>query len=121
MQSQSFPKIATRSAVLEPWQQALSDARQVAKMALGDAASSVVAERHGDNYRGMIIGHTHDYIIQQIGRQAAAVIHSKDLFHTPDRGFPWPEVGRTYVIRYSRSQAIVREIRERLREQEVSR
>ena len=54
--------------------------------------------------------------IQQIGKQAAAVIHSKDLFHAPDREFPWPEVGRAFSIHYSRSHAVAREIREKLRE-----
>ena len=119
MQAQPMPRIPTRVAVLEPWQQSLSDARQMAKTVLGRAASTVVAARHSGIYRGVIIGHTPGYIIQQIGRQPNAVVHSKDLFHAPDRGLP--EVGRAFSIHYSPSHAVAREIRERLREEERSR
>jgi len=80
-----------------------------------------MAEHNSGIYRGVIIGHTRDYIIQQVGKQAAAVIHSKDLFSTPEQEFPWPEVGRAFSIHYSRSHAVVREIRERLREYGLSR
>lgn len=106
---------------LAHWQGSLNEARQVAKMALGQEASTVIAERNSGIYRGVIIGHTRDYIVQQIGKQAAAVIHAKDLFAAPEAGFPWPEVGHAVSIHYSGSHAIVREIRERVREQEVSR
>ena len=120
MQAQPIPKTPAKgtalSTALEPWQQSLSEARQIAKMVLGRAASTVMAEHNSGIYRGVIIGHTRDYIVQQIGKQAAAVLHSKDLFHAPDHEFPWPEVGRTFSIRYSRSQAAAREIREKLRE-----
>jgi len=116
MQAQPISKIPAKRAALEPWQQALSDARRIVKTVLGAAASTIVAERHSGIYRGVIIGQTRDYIIQQIGKQAAAVIHSKDLFHAPDREFPWPEVGRAFSIHYSRSHAVAREIREKLRE-----
>jgi hypothetical protein len=119
MHAQPIRKIPARSAVLEPWQQSLSDARHLAKTVLGSAASAVMAERHSGIYRGVIIGDTPDYIIQQIGRQPNAVIHSKDLFHAPGEDFP--EVGRAFSIHYSRSHAIAREIRERLREEERSR
>jgi hypothetical protein len=121
MRAQPISKASARAAALAPWQEALSEARQIAKMVLGKAASIVVAERNSGIYRGVIIGHTSDYIIQQIGRQAAAVIHSKNLFHARDGGFPWPEVGRAFSIHYSRSHAVARAIRERLREQELSR
>jgi len=121
MQAQPTPKTPAKGAALEPWQQSLIEARQIAKMVLGHQASAVVAERNSGIYRGVIIGHTRDYIIQQIGKQAAAVIHSKDLFHPSDREFPWPEVGRAFSIHYSRSHAVAREIRARLREQGLSR
>jgi hypothetical protein len=62
-----------KGAMLEAWQQSLSEARQIAKMVLGRAASTVVAERNRGIYRSVIIGHTRDYIIQQIGKQAAAI------------------------------------------------
>ena len=103
------------------WQQSLREAREIAKMVLGRAASAVVAERNSGIYRGVIIGHTRDYIIQQIGRQAAAVIHSKDLVQASGHDFPWPEVGRAFSIHYSRSHAVAREIRERLREHGLGR
>src|SRR5580704_13003431 len=109
------------SRKLARWQESLREARQVAKMALGQETSTEMAERNGGIYRGVIIGHTRDYIVQQIGRQAAAVIHSKDLFQSPDREFPWPEVGRRFSIHYSRSHAIAREIREKLREHGLTR
>ena len=106
---------------LTPWQQSLSDARQVAKMVLGREASVTMAEHNSGIYRGMIIGHTRDYIIQQIGKQAAAVLHPKDLFRAADHEFPWPAVGRAFSIHYSQSHAVAREIRERLREHGLSR
>jgi hypothetical protein len=109
------------SRKLAPWQQSLSEARQVAKMLLGHQASVGMAEHNSGIYRGPIIGHTRDYIVQQIGKRAAAVIHSKGLFHASDREFPWPEVGHTFSIHYSRSRAIAREIRERVREYGLSR
>jgi hypothetical protein len=121
MQAQPIPKIPAKGAVLDPWQQSLSDARRIVKTALGHAASTIVAERHSGIYRGVIIGHTRDYIIQQIGKQPNAVIHAKDLFRTPSREFPLPELGRMFSIHYSRSHAIAREIRDRLREEGRSR
>ena len=119
MQAQPIPRIPARGAVLEPWQRSLSDARDIAKTVLGPAAFTVVAERHSGIYRGVVIGDTPDYIIQQIGKQPNAVIHSKDLFPAPDRVFP--EVGRAFSIHYSRSHAVAREIRDRLREEVRSR
>ena len=103
------------------WQQSLREAHEIAKMVLGHAAFTTMAERQSGIYRGVIIGHTRDYIIQQIGRRAAAVIHSKDVFQAPDQEFPWPEVGRTFSIHYSQARAVAREIRERLREHGLSR
>jgi hypothetical protein len=121
MQAQAIPKIPAKAAALEPWQQALSDARRIVKTVLGRAASTIVAERHSGIYRGVVIGHTRDYIIQQIGKQPNAVIHFKGLFRAPNREVPWPEVGRAFSIYYSRSHAVAREIRQRLREEELSR
>lgn len=121
MQAQPISKNSAKGATLEPWQQALSDARRIVKAVLGAAASTIVAERHSGIYRGVIIGQTRDYIIQQIGKQPNAVIHFKDLFRAPSREFSLPEVGRAFSIHYARSRAIAREIRERLREEERSR
>jgi hypothetical protein len=121
MQAQPISKIPAKGAALEPWQQSLSDARRIVKAVLGAAASTIVAERQSGIYRGVIIGQTKDYIIQQIGKQPNAVIHFKDLFRTASREFSLPEVGRAFSIHYARSRAIAREIRERLRAEERSR
>ena len=110
---------ATRK--LKPWQQSLSDARRLAKMVLGDDDSVVMAEHDGGTYRGVIIGHTRDYIVQQLGREAAAVIHAKERFGEPGNAFSWPQVGQIVSINYAHSRAVVREIRERMRERELSR
>ena len=108
-----------KAAPLEPWQQSLLEARAVAKLALGREAGVKVAERHSGIYRGLIIGHTRDHVIQQIGNQTAAVIHAKDRFPTPQHPhqFPWPEVGRRVSIHYSQSRVVAREMRERTCEQ----
>jgi len=106
---------------LTAWQQSLSEARQVAKMILGRASSVAMAKHENGIYRGVIIGHTRDYIVQQIGKQAAAVIHSKEAFGGRQGQFPWPEVGQSVSIQYAQARAIVREIREHTYEQELSR
>ena len=106
---------------LTPWQQSLSEAQRLAKMVLGRAASVAMAE-HGDGtYRGMIIGQTRDYIVQQIGSGAQAVIHAKERFDQRGDAFPWPKVDHIVSIRYAHERAIIREIRERIQEQELSR
>jgi len=109
----------TKAAALAPWQQSLLEARAVAKMALGRESGVKVAERHSGIYRGLIIGHTRDHVIQQISNRAAAVIHAKDRFPAPEHPdqFPCPEVGHHVSIHYSQSRAVAREVRERLREQ----
>ena len=109
------------SRKLAPRQESLRQAHQVAKMALGQETSTVMAERSSGIYRGVIIGHTRDYIVQQIANPAAAAIHSKHLFRASEAEFPWPEVGHAVSIHYSGSHAIAREIRERAREQGLSR
>jgi hypothetical protein len=106
---------------LTPWQQSLSEAQRLAKMVLGRAASVVVAE-HGDGtYCGVIIGQTRDYIVQQIGTGARAVIHAKERFDRRGDAFPWPEVGHIVSIHYTHERAIVREVLERVQEQKLSR
>jgi hypothetical protein len=106
---------------LTPWQQSLSEARRLAKIVLGGGASVAMAEHGSGIYRGVIIGHTRDFIIQQIGRQSAAVIHAKERFDERGDAFPWPTVGQIVSIHYAHARATVREIRERTLEQEISR
>jgi len=112
-------KTPAKAAAIALWQQSLLEARAVAKMALGRQAGVQVAERHSGIYRGRIIGHTRDYIIQKMGKQAAAVVHAKDRFPTPQdpHQFPWPEVGHHVSIHYSQFRAVAREMRAREREQ----
>jgi hypothetical protein len=119
MQQPPTLKTPTKAAALAPWQQSLLEARAVAKMALGREAGVKVAERHSSIYRGLIIGHTRDHVIQQLGNRAVAVIHAKDRFPAPEHPdqFPWPEVGHHVSIHYSQSRAEAREVHERLREQ----
>ncbi|MBV9504855.1 MAG: hypothetical protein JO323_07605 [Acidobacteriia bacterium] len=110
---------ATRK--LTPWQKSLSDARRLAKMVLGGDASVAMADHDGGTYRDVIIGHTRDYIVQQIGREAAAVKHAKERFGERRDAFPWPQVGQIVSINYAHSRATVREIREHMRQRELSR
>ena len=119
MQQPPTLKISPKATALEPWQQSLLEARAVAKMALGGEAGVSVAEHYSGIYRGLIIGHTRDHVIQQIGNRAAAVIHAKDRLPAPQHPhqFPWPEVGHRVSIHYSQSHAVAREVRERTREQ----
>src|ERR1700684_2103901 len=84
MQQPRTIKTPPKAAALAPWQQSLLEARAVAKMALGREAGVEVAERHSGIYRGLIIGHTRDHVIQQIGNRATAVIHAKDRFPAPE-------------------------------------
>jgi hypothetical protein len=100
------------TVALEPWQQSLREARAVAKMVLGRQAAVQVAEHYSGIYRGRIIGHTRDYIVQQIGTKAAAVLHAKDRFQARDPQFPWPAVGRSFSIHYTPSHAVARDARE---------
>jgi hypothetical protein len=118
MQQPPTLKTPAKGATLAPWQQSLLEARAVAKMALGRQAGVQVAERNSGIYRGRIIGHTRDHVIQQIGNRAAAVIHAKDRFPAPPHPhqFPWPEVGHHVSIHYSQSRAVAREMRARERE-----
>lgn len=57
MQAQPIPKTPAKGAMLEAWQQSLSEARQIAKMVLGRAASTVVAERKRIYRRNRQAGH----------------------------------------------------------------
>lgn len=117
---QAQPK-TVKAAALESWQRSLRDARQIVKAVLGHDAAATVAEHHSGIYRGLIIGQTRDYVIQQIGNQLSAVIHAKNRFYAANRESPWPEVGHAFSIHYSRSHAIAREVRDRPREQERNR
>jgi antirestriction protein ArdC len=93
---------------------ALSEAQSIATKVLGTSARTLAAETQSGSYRGTIVGETDHYVIQrQSGRTAIA--HPKDLL---DRA---PGIGENVRINYSNSQAIVREVRERGKGQDLGR
>jgi antirestriction protein ArdC len=92
----------------------LGSARGIAVKAIGDAVRTVDALLDGGTYRGMIVGETERYLVQQ---QSAgmAVFHQKELL---DR---IPQIGDVFSINYSNGKGIVREARDRSKSQELSR
>jgi antirestriction protein ArdC len=92
----------------------LDSARAIAVTALGDGARTVDALTEGGTYRGMIVGETERYLVQQ---QSAgmAVLHQKELLDLI------PQVGEAYSINYSNGKGVVREARERSKSQELGR
>lgn len=67
MQAQPIPKTPTKGAMLGAWQQSLSEARQIAKMVLGRAASTVDAELNSRIYRG-VSGELRSAVVLMVGR-----------------------------------------------------
>jgi antirestriction protein ArdC len=89
-------------------------ARAIAAKALGDAVRTADALIDSGTYRGLIVGETDQYLVQQ---QSAgmAVLHQKELL---DRV---PQVGEAFSINYSHGRGIVREARERSKSHELGR
>lgn len=92
----------------------LGSARAIAAKVLGDTVRTVDALIDSGTYRGMVVGETERYLVQQ---QSAgmAVFHQKNLL---DRV---PQPGEAYSINYSNGKGMVREARERSRSQELGR
>ena len=92
----------------------LGAARAAAAKSMGEAVRTVDALVDSGVYRGLIVGETERYLVQQ---QSAgmAVIHQKDLL---DRV---PQVGKAFSINYSNGKGIVREARSRSKSQELGR
>jgi hypothetical protein len=92
----------------------LSAARAIVAKSLGDAARTVDALVDSGVYRGLIIGETERYLVQQQS-PGMAVLHQKDLL---DRV---PQVGEAFSINYSNGNGIVRDARDRSKSHELGR
>ena len=92
----------------------LTAARAIAVKSLGDAARTVDALVDSGVYRGLIVGETNRYLVQQQSPEMA-VLHQKDLL---DR---IAQVGETFSINYSNGHGTVRDARGRSKSQELGR
>ena len=81
---------------------------------LGNDARTSLAVTDGGIYRGLVIGETADYVVQQISKRSA-IAHPKNLLDGEARA------GQKLSITYSNSHAAVREVRERSATQAMER
>jgi hypothetical protein len=87
-------------------EKSLHDAEELARKQLGNDARMSLAVTDGGIYRGLVIGETADYVVQQISKRSA-IAHPKNLLDGEARA------GQKLSITYSNSHAAVREVRER--------
>jgi hypothetical protein len=92
----------------------LASAETLTKAVLGDSARLREAMTDSGTYRGPVIGETELHIIQ---RQSAhlAVAHRKDALDQQ------PGTGSNVAINYSNGKALVRQVHDRARAQELGR
>jgi hypothetical protein len=92
----------------------LAAAQSITAKNLGDSAKTLAAQTESGTYSGPIIGETDDHVLQ---RQSArfSIAHPKEFL---DRQ---PEIGQNVRIKYSNFKGTVRDVRARVRAQEVSR
>ena len=90
----------------------ISSARTIATKEIGVRIANALVD--SGTYRGLIVGETDRYLVQQQS-SGMAVLHQKDLL---DRV---PQVGEALSINYSNGRGVVRESRERSKSQELGR
>ena len=95
-------------------EKSLRTAEELARKQLGNDARISVAVTDGGIYRGVVIGETADYVVQQISK-TSAIAHPKELLEGEARA------GQKLSITYSNSHALVREVRERSKTQAMER
>jgi hypothetical protein len=95
-------------------EKSLHDAEELARKQLGKDARTSLAVTDGGIYRGLVIGVTADFIVQQISKRSA-IAHPKNLLDGEARE------GQKLSITYSNSHAAVREVRERSTTQAMER
>jgi hypothetical protein len=92
----------------------LRAAEDLARKQLGNGVRTSVAMTDGGIYRGLVIGATEDYVLQQISK-TSVVAHPKELLDSE------PHAGQKLSITYRDSHALVREVRERDKTQVLER
>jgi antirestriction protein ArdC len=95
-------------------EKSLHAAEKLAREQLGNDARTSLAVTDGGIYRGLVIGETADFIVQQISKRSA-IAHPKNLLDGEARP------GQKLSITYNNSHAAVREVRERSTAQAMER
>ena len=95
-------------------EKSLLAAEELAREHLGSDARMSVAITQGGIYRGLVIGQTADYVVQQVSKNSA-VAHPKERLGRE------VNAGQKLSITYSDSHAQVREVRERNKTQALER
>lgn len=106
--------VETKSTPPPPSRVVLAEAQAVTASVLGPKAKALAAQTETGTYRGPIIGHTDQFIVQ---RQSSrfSVAHQKTLLDKQ------PAVGETVSINYAGRTGTVREYHERSRSHERER
>jgi antirestriction protein ArdC len=89
-------------------------AKTITADALGDSARTFRAQTESGRYSGRIIGETAHHVVQRLSPQTA-VAHMKHLLEH------LPHTGDNVAIAYSNDLALVRDVRERVNNQELGR
>jgi antirestriction protein ArdC len=95
-------------------EKSLKAAEELTRKQLGKDARMTLAITDGGIYRGLVIGATEDYVVQQISK-VVAIAHPKQLLETE------AHEGQKLSITYSNAHVLVREVRERSKTQVMER